>query len=945
MRIRSRVSALVVAWALLVGIGVAGIAQADEPAGLLGESEASALAVAEDRPVEVSALTSETMLVVAKPDGTFSAEVSLVPERVRAGSGWADVNRSLALNGKGRFAAKSAPSVTSVSDGGTDPLVRVEDGESFFELRWVRPLPIPTISGDTAVYAEVVPGVDLVAVSGDKGFSTYWVVKTPEAAAGLDADLLSFTWTASAGLTVRAQGTELEVVTSSGEVVFASAGLAMWDSANVPDDFHASKDVVRRGGDSKRTSLTPQITGDRLFVGVDPGYWTQPGLVFPVVIDPSVSRTDTNWLMVWSNGLKFWNSQTENARVGFDGWSGNKTSRAFYQFSMTGLGGKHIKAASLTARQVHSPGFTCAPATDANSVDVYRTGDLSSAMSWSTQPAWLSKLASNTQVSGNSTTCIGGIDQKWDVTAGVQTQATASAAWVSLGLRSANESDRNGWRQYDNTTTAYSSYPKLTIEFYGTPDVPTNLKITNPANYTVDVRQWTTSGHLHLRADVKPETVPADATKDASVRAFFRITNVATGQVHSASAAASQTVVGASTVTFPAPGNTPLPDGQYRVAAMACSNDVGGWRCSAYTAERVVTIDTVAPGLPTLTMKDDAGQIAEAIRVGTYWRTTVALPADAVKFDYTFIDIAGGKTKGTITGGSTLQVAYTAPGRYWLEVQAIDAAGNKSAVVTVSMKMFGESGYSLKHQYLMDPVAGGAGSSQQVLDQGGVNSLPLDQGNAGTSHFGTGTRPGCLAPSSTFSPGGAVNTYLRAAASPALETNSPFSMTVWIKPSTDDVKRALAGHDVTYVWGMSGSTPAVSTTTIMLTRYEIAPGQYQARWKAVVAGTEVMGAFAVELPNSEMGDADPPWYAVGITKDVQKNVSLFVDGQDAVIVAAGPDTTWTSSTVWIGVGSVPGISNPPSFTGMVDDLRLFEGDILEQNFSSLTLSCAEEMQR
>lgn len=169
------------------------------------------------------------MLVVAKPDGSFSADISLVPERVRKGYGWVGVNRGLVPDGKGRLAAKAAPSLTSVSDGGSDALVRVEDGSRFFELRWVRPLPPPKVTGDTAVYAEVVPGVDLVVVSGDKGFGTYWVVETAEAVAALDADLLSFQWVASEGLSLHSVGSDLQVVSASGEVVFASSGLAMWD--------------------------------------------------------------------------------------------------------------------------------------------------------------------------------------------------------------------------------------------------------------------------------------------------------------------------------------------------------------------------------------------------------------------------------------------------------------------------------------------------------------------------------------------------------------------------------------------------------------------------------------------------------------------------------------------------------------------------------------------
>ncbi|MFM9662815.1 hypothetical protein, partial [Streptomyces scabiei] len=53
-----------------------------------------------------------------------------------------------------------------------------------FALTWpYGKLPAPSVDGDTATYAEVLPGVDLTVRAEADGFGHLIVVKTPEAAA------------------------------------------------------------------------------------------------------------------------------------------------------------------------------------------------------------------------------------------------------------------------------------------------------------------------------------------------------------------------------------------------------------------------------------------------------------------------------------------------------------------------------------------------------------------------------------------------------------------------------------------------------------------------------------------------------------------------------------------------------------------------------------------
>ena len=215
------------------------------------EAQASTAAIASGEDIVVSALTTETTLVTAHPDGSFTQEVSVVPERVKKSTSWVDVDPTLTPSGSGRLAARAGMSASSVSDGGSDALVRVQNTTGqFFELRWVKPLPAPSVSGDTAVYAEVLPGVDLVAISSAMGFSTYFVVKSRAAVSQLTPAMMRFTWAASSGLAPVASPTAFDVVDTAGGVVFGAPALAMWDSA---DDQEPDS---RRDSENNRRTLS-----------------------------------------------------------------------------------------------------------------------------------------------------------------------------------------------------------------------------------------------------------------------------------------------------------------------------------------------------------------------------------------------------------------------------------------------------------------------------------------------------------------------------------------------------------------------------------------------------------------------------------------------------------------------------------------------------------------
>lgn len=69
------------------------------------------------------------------------------------------------------------------SGGGVAPFARMTSGGKELAVSWPAPLPAPGLELDTAVYREVLPGVDLRVTAAVQGFSHVLLVKDRVAAA------------------------------------------------------------------------------------------------------------------------------------------------------------------------------------------------------------------------------------------------------------------------------------------------------------------------------------------------------------------------------------------------------------------------------------------------------------------------------------------------------------------------------------------------------------------------------------------------------------------------------------------------------------------------------------------------------------------------------------------------------------------------------------------
>ncbi|MFI9275943.1 hypothetical protein ACIGXM_35400, partial [Kitasatospora sp. NPDC052896] len=89
--------------------------------------QAQARARATGKQVTVDALTTETSMTVANPDGSLTVTRNEQPIRVQKNGSWTPVNATLDKNGDGTFSPAATPSGVTLSGGGSGPLAGFTD--------------------------------------------------------------------------------------------------------------------------------------------------------------------------------------------------------------------------------------------------------------------------------------------------------------------------------------------------------------------------------------------------------------------------------------------------------------------------------------------------------------------------------------------------------------------------------------------------------------------------------------------------------------------------------------------------------------------------------------------------------------------------------------------------------------------------------------------------
>ena len=216
----------------------------------------------------------------------------------------------------GRRRCQSAP--VAVSGGGAGPLVTMTSSGRSLSVYWPGRLPNPQVSGDTALYRSVLPGVDLeITVSDGGGFRDVLIVRDKAAASNPVLRTLDLTAETTGGLqlTTSTDGA-LQAGTAGAAPAFTAPRPLMWDSATtaaLPSRTStAAAATAQRAAAATATAGTStmwqpgqhahaawigtSLTGPpRLRAGVskqslalvpDAGMLTSPATVYPVYVDP-----------------------------------------------------------------------------------------------------------------------------------------------------------------------------------------------------------------------------------------------------------------------------------------------------------------------------------------------------------------------------------------------------------------------------------------------------------------------------------------------------------------------------------------------------------------------------------------------------------------------------------------------------------------------------------
>ncbi|MEV6367295.1 hypothetical protein AB0L86_10420 [Micromonospora musae] len=424
--------------------------------------------------VEVVSARTEFTQVFAKPSGGFVAESSVVPQRVHRPDGsWAEVDLTLRRDAGNGLRPSVSPADVRFSAGGTGPAAALRNNGKSFNLSWPSALPAPRLSGDTATYPDVLPGVDLVLRATHTGFTHVLAVKTPQAAENPALREIRF----DLGGDVRVErNTDGSLRALAGATEVARSGPAeMWDSTAAPSTVLSS---AAGPGAAARTAAVGTVidaAGDLVLrptaALLDPGK-----AAFPVYIDPAWSVGRSRWAYATSNNST--NSDLAAARVGKDSATG-ATYRSYFEFPITALRGTQVASGYVQMKLDHSWSCTNTP------TYLYQAAGSVTAtprMPWETQPT----LTARTSASSHANEAGGCADGPQpdmtvnftggSVVAGLRTAVASGSSTVTYAFCACSDASGTGEGTLDRWKKFHPDGARLVVDYDTPSGLPTGLQ-------------------------------------------------------------------------------------------------------------------------------------------------------------------------------------------------------------------------------------------------------------------------------------------------------------------------------------------------------------------------------------------------------------------------------------------------------------------------------------
>ena len=850
------------------------------------EGSAAATAVASGAPVEALSDRTEYAEVFANPNRTFTYRVAPVPQRARRADGtWAAVETPLRRQADGSIAPGASPAGLVISGGGPGPLFTVSRGGGRLSFTWPGgPLPAPLVSGGSATYPSVLPGVDLRLTATPTGVSEVLVVHDARAAANPALAEVAFGLTAS-GLALSADGGGLTARNPGGTVVFDAAPPRAWDAAG------GDPGPAAPGPGSHRAPLGVRLGAGSLTLSTPAGLLTGPGTVYPLYIDPEVTvhGPQAGWLDVGKNtaGQIYGDWEPSDARVGV--WcqpdsSGNCPSgtefgmyRSYFDFPIPSqIWGSGQISATLFTNETWS--WTCGAKT---TVELWQTGWAAQGITWNSQPAQNQLQSSQTVAFGNTCPAHG---VSFDATGAARSASANHWSDVTLELR-ATSTDESNWNvnSWKRFSVGKTSDPFLQINYDHAPDAPTNTTTLDGTRSLGCAASgtWISSTTPTLQAKI------ADVD-GGNVRASFHYARSGGGP--SATLGPTSYLASGSTFSEAVPAGA-LTDGTYTWDAWGNDGTLNGPTSPACS----FSVDTSRPATPTITSSNyTSGQATNA--VGTVGSFTFSDPGnvdptdgvnDVVGYRYGFSDPPLNYVAASGEGGSaTVSISPVWLGSRTLSVVAVDRAGNLSPDDSTNPPAE-FSVATIRPAGNPTPLL-----AEWKLDEGSGTTAGDATGNGHAATLGAqaGWGPGPVSGTSALSLTGASDSEAFTAPQvPPVDNTGSFTVSAWVKlsPSCASTPSSCGFYDPV---SMDGVTQAAFALEYM-----------DQTWCPAGAGDGVNGCWAFTMNASDT--TNPPASAVeattpvvfgtwvhltGVFDQVHQTIQVYVNGQPAGV--SGPVT-------------------------------------------------------
>jgi len=503
-----------------------GISEVTDAVAADTESEAATIANQYGHAVLINTDSSETIRTTAQPDGETQVDASSSPQLVPDGNGWQPVNTALAQVSGGTIAPQATDVPVEFGDDGSSLLAKVEDPDG----NWVTEnwdagnLPIPTVSGDTAIYSDVMPGVDLDLTATSTGMSEILVVNTPAAA---DNTALDHVKVDISGATVSTASSGTTTASADGAKQLISAVPTWWDSstpgsgADGPSGGQIAQAVP--------TSSTPSQ------VSIDAAAPTATDPTYPLFVDP-----DWQWT---GNTYHYWFTDKAYPDTSYLDGAQNTTSenmgyldagdasdgrthlaRTYYEIQMrvngTNVlgGGKVISSATFNAEDVWA--YNCTP----SSVRLYRVNDDTDAGdTYNNTPsdAFSGGERLTTLSAAHGRTGCGAATVAFPATDAATWAQTHNPAELRFGLMADDETSPTGWKRWGPTV-------HFIVNYDTPPGVPTNPIISSPqracsTDWTAPVKVNNHAQAVNLQTDMSDADASTKGDTDKDIFSVFSI--------------------------------------------------------------------------------------------------------------------------------------------------------------------------------------------------------------------------------------------------------------------------------------------------------------------------------------------------------------------------------------------------------------------------------------